>query len=215
MSFAPLRVCIAGAGAIGTTLAARLGRSGGQTGIEISVLARGDTLAVIRNEGLALIDLEGTHRVQPKVGRAADLGEQDVIFLCAKAQDLPSFADAAAPLLGPETLIVPVVNAIPWWYFEGELERFHGHNVHAPDGRLKRRLPLDRVIGAVTYITAERPALRASTSLARLRFRQGRREETRRSVAETYSHFGEGFDTDDLKAAKRMLDEIGRPAAGA
>jgi 2-dehydropantoate 2-reductase len=104
MSIAPLRVCVAGVGAIGTTLAARLGRSD-QTGIEISVLARGDTLAVIRNKGLALIDLEGTHRVRPKVGRAADLGEQDVIFLCAKAQDLPSLADAITPLLGPETLI--------------------------------------------------------------------------------------------------------------
>jgi 2-dehydropantoate 2-reductase len=52
------------------------------------------------------------------------------------------------------------VNGIPWWYFEGELGRFHGRNVHAvdPDGRLKRLLPSDRIIGAVTYITAERPA---------------------------------------------------------
>ena len=55
--------------------------------------------------------------------------------------------------------------------------------------------------------------LRASTSLARLRIRQGRRQEAQRSLAETYSHFREGFDTDDLKAAKRMLDEIGRPGA--
>jgi 2-dehydropantoate 2-reductase len=160
MRIAPMRVCVAGAGAIGTTLAVRLSRSGGETGVDISVLARGNTLSVIRNEGLALTDLEGTHRARPRVGYAADLGEQDVIFLCAKAQDLPSLADAVAPLLGPETLIVPVVNGIPWWYFEGEPGRFHGRNIHAvdPDGRLKRRLPSDRVIGAVTYITAERPA---------------------------------------------------------
>jgi 2-dehydropantoate 2-reductase len=160
MSSTRQRVCVAGAGAIGTVLAARLGGGGGPIGIDLSVLARGQTLAVIRNEGLALVDLEGTHRVRPKVGRAADLGDQDVIFLCAKAQDLPSLAEAAAPLLGPETLIVPVLNGIPWWYFEGEGGRFQGRNVHAvdPEGRLKQLLPSDRVIGAVTYITAERPA---------------------------------------------------------
>jgi tetratricopeptide repeat protein len=53
--------------------------------------------------------------------------------------------------------------------------------------------------------------LRASTSLARLRVRQGRGQEARTLLADTYSHFREGFDTVDLKAAKRLLDEIGGP----
>jgi predicted ATPase/DNA-binding winged helix-turn-helix (wHTH) protein len=47
--------------------------------------------------------------------------------------------------------------------------------------------------------------LRASMSLARLQFRQGRREEARVALAETYARFSEGFDTADLKAAERLL----------
>jgi predicted ATPase len=47
--------------------------------------------------------------------------------------------------------------------------------------------------------------LRASMSLARLQFRQGRREEAREALAETYARFSEGFDTADLKTAERLL----------
>jgi len=47
--------------------------------------------------------------------------------------------------------------------------------------------------------------LRASTSLARLQSRQGRREEAREMLAETYGRFTEGFDTADLKAAEQLL----------
>jgi predicted ATPase len=47
--------------------------------------------------------------------------------------------------------------------------------------------------------------LRASMSLARLQFRQGRREEAREVLSETYARFSEGFDTADLKAAERLL----------
>jgi predicted ATPase len=47
--------------------------------------------------------------------------------------------------------------------------------------------------------------LRASTSLARLQARQGRREEAREALAGTYARFSEGFETADLKAAERLL----------
>jgi predicted ATPase len=54
--------------------------------------------------------------------------------------------------------------------------------------------------------------LRALTDLARLRFRQGRREEARQSLAGTYRRFNEGFHTADLKAARLTLDEMDRSA---
>jgi predicted ATPase len=47
--------------------------------------------------------------------------------------------------------------------------------------------------------------LRASMSLARLQFRQGRREEARKALSETHARFSEGFDTADLKAAEHLL----------
>jgi predicted ATPase/DNA-binding winged helix-turn-helix (wHTH) protein len=52
--------------------------------------------------------------------------------------------------------------------------------------------------------------LRASTNLARLRLRQGSRQQARAALAETYACFSEGFDTADLKAAGQLLSEIAR-----
>ena len=51
--------------------------------------------------------------------------------------------------------------------------------------------------------------LRATTSLARLLDKQGRREEGRTMLADIYNWFTEGFDTADLKDAKALLDELG------
>ena len=51
--------------------------------------------------------------------------------------------------------------------------------------------------------------LRATTSLAQLLSKQGRRDEARAMLAEIYNWFTEGFDTADLKDAKALLDELG------
>jgi predicted ATPase len=48
----------------------------------------------------------------------------------------------------------------------------------------------------------------ATTSLARLLAKQGRRDEARAMLAEIYGWFTEGFDTADLKDAKTLLDEL-------
>src|SRR5229473_865388 len=50
--------------------------------------------------------------------------------------------------------------------------------------------------------------LRATTSLARLLTKQGRRNEARTMLADIYGWFTEGFETADLKDAKALLDEL-------
>jgi predicted ATPase len=50
--------------------------------------------------------------------------------------------------------------------------------------------------------------LRATTSLARLLARDGRRDEARTMLSRIYNWFSEGFDTADLKDAKSLLDEL-------
>ncbi|MGB6554895.1 MAG: hypothetical protein WBE78_15505, partial [Candidatus Binataceae bacterium] len=50
--------------------------------------------------------------------------------------------------------------------------------------------------------------LRATTSLARLLAKQGKRDDARAMLAEIYNWFTEGFDTADLKDAKALLDEL-------
>jgi predicted ATPase len=61
-------------------------------------------------------------------------------------------------------------------------------------------------------IAAEQEAklweLRAAMSLARLRRDQGREAEARDLLAPVYEWFTEGFDTQDLKEAKALLDEL-------
>ncbi len=149
----PKRICIAGAGAIGCTIAARLAMAGHA----VSVLARGATLEVIRNDGITLTDLEGEHRVEVQASAQADFGVQDIIFLCAKAQDIATLLPTLQPLIGDHTIVIPTVNGVPWWYFHGEGGRFAGETVHAvdPDGRLAALLPLEHIIGCVVFVTAE------------------------------------------------------------
>ena len=50
--------------------------------------------------------------------------------------------------------------------------------------------------------------LRAATSMARLWRDQGKRDEARELLAPVYGWFTEGFDTRDLKEAKKLLDEL-------
>jgi class 3 adenylate cyclase/tetratricopeptide (TPR) repeat protein len=53
--------------------------------------------------------------------------------------------------------------------------------------------------------------LRATTSLARLLAKQGKRDQARAMLAEIYNWFTEGFDTADLKDAKALFEELSNP----
>ncbi len=50
--------------------------------------------------------------------------------------------------------------------------------------------------------------LQAVMSLSRLWQSQGKKEEARQMLAETYGWFTEGFDTVDLKEARALLEEL-------
>jgi 2-dehydropantoate 2-reductase len=159
------RVCIVGAGAIGCTLAVRLSL-GGQ---HVSVLARGQTLSAIRQCGIELHDLEGTHCVQVVASdEPAQLGPQDVVFLCTKVDALGQLLPTLAPLIGPDTVVIPAVNGVPWWYFSYQTGRFAGQQIQAvdPQGALSAAIDAQHLIGAVVFITAqvERPAVVRSTN---------------------------------------------------
>ena len=50
--------------------------------------------------------------------------------------------------------------------------------------------------------------LRAAISLAHLQQQQGKREDARQQLAEVCGWFTEGFDTIDLREAKKLLEEL-------
>ena len=84
----------------------------------------------------------------------------------------------------------------------GELEA-RGGDIDAAEASLAASAALAEQQGALSW------RLRTEMSLARLRRRQGSRNSLD-DLAETYARFSEGFETADLKAARRLLD--GTPA---
>ena len=160
-----MNICIAGAGAIGCTLAARLAKSGQS----VNVLARGETLTAIQQNGIQLTDTDGVHQASVNASEyATELGLQDVIFVCTKAPSLPVMLELIEPMLHEKTIVIPVVNGIPWWYFQGIEGRFSGDNIEAvdPEGIINKLLPPSHLIGSVVFITAYRnsPGVVSSTT---------------------------------------------------
>jgi len=151
-----MRICVVGAGAVGGFLANILARAGH----DVTVIARGRHLAAIRWNGLTLTSAAGLTPFTAYVKATDDLsgvGPQDLIFLTLKAHDVPGISAGLAPAMGRDTIVVPVVNGIPWWYFHGLpiSERHRPIECLDPMGHAARNIAMDRVIGCVVRIAAE------------------------------------------------------------
>jgi predicted ATPase len=80
----------------------------------------------------------------------------------------------------------------------------------APDERLAEACYREAI--AIAIEDEAKPfELRASTSLARLWQKQGKRREARELVAAVYAWFTEGFEYPDLRDARALLDELAAP----
>ena len=97
--------------------------------------------------------------------------------------------------------------------YEAETHRIKGElllqRIASKDDATEALNSLERAVGIARQQGANSLELRATTSLARLLAKQGRRDEARTMLAEIYDWFSEGFDTADLKEAKALLDELG------
>jgi len=147
-----VKVCVVGAGAIGTFLGVHLAKSG----CEVAALARGRTLAAVRAAGLRL-QQDGALLTAPvrAAEDAAALGRQDLVVIAVKGPSLPAAAALVSPLLGPDTVVLPAMNGVPWWFFHGLGGAHEGAAVRAvdPDGRVAAAIPLRHVIGCVVHAT--------------------------------------------------------------
>ena len=150
-----MKVAIIGAGAVGGVLTAR----GGGAGAEVTLVARPNSAAAIRRNGLTMVTpLNRVARLNPRVtDDSLSLGPQDLVFLCVKSHALRGTIDTLTPLLGPETAIVPMVNGIPWWYPHRQPEPLADRPLASidPDGLLWRSIDPDRVVGATTFVAVE------------------------------------------------------------
>jgi hypothetical protein len=91
-----------------------------------------------------------------------------------------------------------------------ELYRLKGELLLASDPSVEpdAEVAFRNAIDAARRQSTKSWELRAATSLARLLRHQGKREEARRTIAEVYGWFTEGFDTLDLKEAKALLEAL-------
>jgi 2-dehydropantoate 2-reductase len=144
------RVCIVGAGAIGGWLGARLAAAGRA---QVAALARGATRDALREHGWRLDSADGTRLVVPARAsdRADELGVQDLVIVAVKSQALPEVARGIAPLLGRETVVLPAMNGVPWWFCAG-LDGFQAPLASVdPQGGIASAIAFERVLGCVVH----------------------------------------------------------------
>ena len=132
------RIAVVGAGAIGGWVAARLALAGN----EVAALSRSGPLA-------SITVTESGSEEQARLDRSE--GVRHLVILAVKAPALAQAAEAARPMIGAETLILPMLNGVPWWFVPGGPLRSVD-----PDGRIDSALPLDRVIGCVVQAACRR-----------------------------------------------------------
>ena len=146
-----MRITLLGVGAVGGWLAAGLARGGA----EVALLARGATLAALREGGLRFTAEGRTESIRLAAAEdPAALPVPDLLLVCLKGQDVP----AALPLLrraaAPGTLVAAVQNGLPWWFTQGFGGPVAGRALASidPGGALAAALPVARVLGGVAHV---------------------------------------------------------------
>ena len=149
-----MKVCIYGAGAIGGFIGTRLAA---REASEVSVVARGATLKAIAAHGIRL-RIEG-RMLAAKVSAGEDpgaFGVQDLVIIAVKGPALPEVAARIAPLLGPNTIVLPAMNGLPWWFLEELPGPCSGMRLESvdPGGAVSRAIPYHHVLGCVVHASA-------------------------------------------------------------
>lgn len=129
-----MKIAVVGAGGVGGVFGARLAAAGHEVGL----VARGAHLEAIRSGGLRVTGGPRDLHVQPAFAtdRPGDIGAADFVLVAVKQWDLEGAGEAARPLVGPDTTVVPLQNGI---------------DAHE---RLGAILGPDRVIGGTAFINA-------------------------------------------------------------
>ena len=146
-----MKICVVGAGAIGGFLGTRLALEGST---QVSALARGTTLVALRDHGWRL--QEGVDLVQAPVAVAADdpreLGPQDLLVIAVKSPALPALAPTLGPLFTKDTMVLPAMNGVPWWFSAG-IEALGPRSLESvdPAGTIAAAIPVSRVVGCVVH----------------------------------------------------------------
>src|SRR5271169_4001527 len=149
-----MRFLIAGAGAIGAYIGARMA----QAGFDVTLFARGPHLRAMQQHGVQVKGIDGDFVARPILaGSLEEVGPVDVVLLGVKAHGLPQLAPRLRPVLGPNTTVVSTQNGIPWWYFQGFGGDWEGLRLERvdPGGVISSAIEAHRVVGSIVYFSTE------------------------------------------------------------
>ena len=105
-----MHIAVFGAGSVGGYFGGRLA----EAGEDVVFISRGDQLRAIQRDGLRVESSEGDFVIQPAQASEdpAAVGPVDAILVGVKAWQVPHAAEAMRPLIGAETVVVPLQNGV-------------------------------------------------------------------------------------------------------
>lgn len=153
-----MKVCVLGAGAVGSWLAAKLAAGGA----DVTLVARAAQLAAISANGIELDEGrfgKNTVRVSRLAADIVDAEGCDVIVVALKSHQLAAVAEQLGVLASRGAYLLSLQNGLPWWYFQG-LNAVKGDSSRSlesvdPGGKLINALPQASVAGGVIYVASE------------------------------------------------------------
>ena len=135
-----MNICVVGAGAIGGWVAARLALAGERV---MALTSTGPLTRLALDEG-----------GESRTARLATFGgTADLLIVAVKATALTAAARSAGAMVGPDTIVVPMLNGVPWW-FVGGMQL----NSIDPDGSIAQALPFEQILGCVVHASCSRSA---------------------------------------------------------
>jgi ketopantoate reductase len=153
-----LNVCVVGSGAIGGLIGGRLAGAGA----DVILVDQGAHLDALAETGLTLIQPDGNRVTVNDITTTTapvDGVVPDLVVLGTKAYDLPTVAPLVADLTGSETVVLPVQNGIPWWYFHGFGGELDGRRIRTvdPDGTIQGHIDSEKILGCVPFVAGTVP----------------------------------------------------------
>jgi len=152
-----MNICIFGAGAIGGMIASLLKNSGVDN---ISIIARGKNFKEIEKNGLHFLSEELNLNIKNKFktySTTKNIGKFDLIFITVKAHSASLVAAEIGNLVKKDSVVIPAVNGIPWWYFYKLKGPYENKKIRCVDPYNKQwdNIGPEKILGCVVYPAAE------------------------------------------------------------
>jgi len=104
-----MRILVVGAGSTGGYYGGRLA----EAGRDVTFLVRPGRAAQLRKAGLQIVSPNGNATLTPQLVTADAIpGTYDAVLVTVKAYSLDAALDDMAPAIGPDTMIIPVLNGM-------------------------------------------------------------------------------------------------------